>query len=172
VKVRLIDLNTVSVLRLNYVIPENFQNLVGFEKVSSIKRRIAMEKILTFLKEAGTFYLATDEGGQPRVRPLGFVMLYEGKLTFCTNNTKPMWKQMKANTKVEIWAVSKDMKTLRITGTVSFVTSPASQKKALETAPMLSHMYSAGDGIFEIFNLKDGVAIFSDMTGGREEVKL
>jgi uncharacterized pyridoxamine 5'-phosphate oxidase family protein len=131
-----------------------------------------MENILGFLKEAGVFYLATDEGGQPRVRPMGFAMVYEGKLTFCTNNTKPMWKQMKVNPKIEICAVSKDMKTLRIAGTVGFVTTPASQKKALETEPALGRMYSAGDGIFEIFNLKEGTAVFSDMTGGREEISL
>jgi len=131
-----------------------------------------MEKVLNFLKDAGVFYLATDDGGQARVRPMGFVMIYEGKLAFCTNNTKPMWKQMKANQKIEVCAVSKDMKTLRVTGTVGFITSPASQKKALETEPMLGGMYSAGDGIFEIFNLKEGTAVFSDMTGNREELKL
>jgi uncharacterized pyridoxamine 5'-phosphate oxidase family protein len=131
-----------------------------------------MEKILNFLKEAGIFYLATDDGGQPRVRPMGFVMIYEGKFTFCTNNTKPMWKQMKANRQIEVCAVSKDMKTLRIAGTVSFITSPDSQKKALEIEPMLGQMYSAGDGIFEIFNIKEGVAVLSDMAGSREEVKL
>jgi uncharacterized pyridoxamine 5'-phosphate oxidase family protein len=131
-----------------------------------------MEKVFNFLKEAGVFYLATDEGGQPRVRPMGFVMIYEKKLAFCTNNTKPMWKQMKTNQKIEICAVSKDMKTLRIAGRAGFITSPASQKKALETEPMLGQMYSAGDGIFEIFNLKEGIAVFSDMAGSREEVKL
>ena len=26
-----------------------------------------MERVVKFLKEAGTYYLATDEGGQPRV---------------------------------------------------------------------------------------------------------
>ena len=35
-----------------------------------------MEKVVEFLKEAGTYYLATVEGDQPRVRPFGTCLLY------------------------------------------------------------------------------------------------
>jgi uncharacterized pyridoxamine 5'-phosphate oxidase family protein len=30
-----------------------------------------MNKAAQFLRDCGTFYLATDDGGQPRVRPFG-----------------------------------------------------------------------------------------------------
>ena len=33
----------------------------------------AVAEVCAFLKKCGTFYLATDEGGQPRVRPFGAV---------------------------------------------------------------------------------------------------
>ena len=39
-----------------------------------------MKKALEFLQESRTFYLATTEGNQPRVRPFGAVFEYENKL--------------------------------------------------------------------------------------------
>ena len=39
-----------------------------------------MDKVLKFLKDAETYYLATVEGDQPRVRPFGTVHVFEGKL--------------------------------------------------------------------------------------------
>ena len=39
-----------------------------------------MEEIVKFLKEAETYYLATVEGDQPRVRPFGTAHIFEGKL--------------------------------------------------------------------------------------------
>ena len=59
-----------------------------------------MKEVLDFLNKVGVYYLATEEGDQPRVRPLGFVMEWQGKLTFCTGNKKNMYKQMVNNPKV------------------------------------------------------------------------
>ena len=39
-----------------------------------------MESVYKFLKEVGTYYLATVEGEQPRVRPFGSVNIFDGKL--------------------------------------------------------------------------------------------
>jgi len=131
-----------------------------------------MEEVLKFLQEAKTFYLASVEKDQPRVRPLGFVMIYDGKLSFCTNNKKEMFKQMKANPKIEICASSPDGKWLRIRGSVGFNSNRAAKEKALEIMPMLKNMYSADDGIFEIFHFENAHAVFSDMQGGKKEVKI
>jgi uncharacterized pyridoxamine 5'-phosphate oxidase family protein len=131
-----------------------------------------MEEIIKFLQENKVFYLATVEGDQPRVRPMGFVMNYEGKLSFCTNNKKEMFAQMKANPRVEICASAPDGKWLRICGTIGFNPAGAAKEKALEIAPQLKRMYSVDDGIFEIFHFGNAAAVFSDMQGGRKEVKL
>ena len=52
-----------------------------------------MEEVYEFLKKCGTFYIATEEGNQPRVRPFGVVNIFEGKLyiqtvksIFCLHN--------------------------------------------------------------------------------------
>ena len=39
-----------------------------------------MKEVYDFLKTAGTYYLATVEGNQPRVRPFGTVDIFEDKL--------------------------------------------------------------------------------------------
>jgi uncharacterized pyridoxamine 5'-phosphate oxidase family protein len=102
---------------------------------------------------------------------MGFVMNYEEKLSFCTNNKKDMFRQMKNNPKIEICAAANG-KWLRICGRVGFNPSKAAKEKALKMAPPLEKMYSADDGIFEIFHFDEATAVFSDMQGGRKEIKI
>ena len=44
-----------------------------------------MEEIVKFLKEAETYYLATVEDDQPRVRPFGTAHIFEGKESYPTD---------------------------------------------------------------------------------------
>ena len=37
-----------------------------------------MQEVYKFLKEAETYYLATVDGDQPRVRPFGTIDIFEG----------------------------------------------------------------------------------------------
>ena len=55
-----------------------------------------------FLKEAETYYLATVEGDQPRVRPFGTAHIFEGKLYIQTGKKKDVSKQLHANPKAEL----------------------------------------------------------------------
>lgn len=130
-----------------------------------------MNEVIEFLNDCGVFFLATVDGDKPKVRPYGFVMDYEGKLCLCTNNKKPSYNQMKANPAVEISA-SKNGKWVRLKGDAVFCTTPESQAKALEAAPMLAGMYSVDDGIFEIFAIENAVADFCSMTGENHQVVL
>ena len=63
-----------------------------------------MEEIVKFLKEAETYYLATVEGDQPRVRPFGTAHIFEGKLYIQTGKKKDVSKQLHANPKAELCA--------------------------------------------------------------------
>ena len=63
-----------------------------------------MDKVLKFLKDAETYYLATVEGDQPRVRPFGTVHVFEGKLYIQTGKVKDVSKQLHQNPKAEICA--------------------------------------------------------------------
>ena len=55
-----------------------------------------MERVAQFLKEAETYYLATVEGDQPRVRPFGTAHIFEGKLYIQTGKVKDVSKQIHA----------------------------------------------------------------------------
>ncbi len=117
-----------------------------------------MSRAVEFLKEARVFYLATDDGGQPRVRPFGAVMDHEGKVCFCTNNQKAVFRQMVANPRVEICACQADGGWIRITGEAVVDDSDAARAAMLEAMPGLGRMYSVGDGLFEVFYLQNATA--------------
>ena len=53
--------------------------------------------VVCFLKKAGTYYLATDDEGQPRVRPFGTAHIFEGKLYIQTGKKKDVSKQLHQN---------------------------------------------------------------------------
>jgi uncharacterized pyridoxamine 5'-phosphate oxidase family protein len=131
-----------------------------------------MQEIIKFLQDNRVFFLATAEGDQPRLRPMGFVMDYQGKLCLGTNNQKDMYKQMKANPKVEISAAAPDGQTLRITGLAGFLPGRDAREKALEAMPVLKQMYSADDGLFEIFYIEKALAVFSTMRGEKRELRI
>ncbi|MDR1217445.1 MAG: pyridoxamine 5'-phosphate oxidase family protein, partial [Oscillospiraceae bacterium] len=63
-----------------------------------------MNKATELLSKAGTFFIATADGDQPRVRPFGAVAEFDGKTYICMNNTKKVFKQLVANPKIEITA--------------------------------------------------------------------
>jgi len=107
-----------------------------------------MKKALEFLQETGTYYLATTEGDQPRVRPFGAVFEYEGKLYFATANTKKCFKQMLENPKVEICSINKEGQWIRVTGEVANDNRREVREAALEAIPSIKDMYSVDDGIF------------------------
>ena len=130
-------------------------------------------KVIEFLKAARLFYGATAEGDTPHVRPLGFVMEYDGKLAFYSDNRKNMFKQLKANPKIEIAAIDAKMNTLRMSGKVNFITSPESKKAALDAMPDLAKMgYAADDNIFEIYTIDDLSYSLTTIMGKKLDIEL
>lgn len=117
-----------------------------------------MNKALQFLKENKTFYLATVEKDQPRVRPFGAVAEFEGKLYICTNNTKAVFKQIRENDKVEISACGANGTWIRLSAKAVPDSRREAKQAMLEQNPSLSRMYKLDDGIFEVLYLKDAQA--------------
>ncbi|AGX45354.1 pyridoxamine 5'-phosphate oxidase family protein [Clostridium saccharobutylicum] len=131
-----------------------------------------MDKALEFLKDCGTFYLATNEGDQPRVRPFGAVFEYEHKLYIVTNNTKKCFKQMLQNPKVEISGMNKKGQWIRLSGEVANDDRREVKELALETIPVLKSMYNINDGIFAVLYFTKGTATISSFTGEPETFSL
>ncbi len=129
-----------------------------------------MQKVVDFLKEAGTYYLATVEGDQPRVRPFGTAHIFEGKLYIQTGKVKEVSKQIHANPKVEICAF-KDGKWLRIAGELVEDDRMEARQSMLDAYPSLQSMYKADDGNTEVFYFKDATATFSSFTDEPEVIE-
>ena len=74
-----------------------------------------LKKVLEFLDSAQTYYLATMDNDQPRVRPFGTALVYNDKLYIQTGKVKAVSKQLAANPKAEICAF-KEGTWVRISG--------------------------------------------------------
>ena len=122
-----------------------------------------MEEVYEFLKKCGTYYLATVEGDQPRVRAFGTIDLFEGKLYIQTGKVKEVSKQIMANPKIEICAFD-GSRWLRLTARALEDDRYEARKHMLDAYPSLKGMYQAGDGNTQIFALKDVTATFSSFT--------
>ncbi len=129
-----------------------------------------MEKVVNFLKEAGTYFLATAEGDQPRVRPFGTAHIFEGRLYIQTGKVKDVSKQIHANPKVEVCAF-KDGEWLRIAGELVEDDRREARQSMLDAYPSLQQMYSADDGNTEVFYFRDATATFSSFTKEPETVR-
>ena len=77
--------------------------LIDIAKVKPVTYS-GIERVEKFLQDAGTYYLATTEGDQPRVRPFGTAHIYEGRLYIQTGKVKDVSKQLHANPKAELTA--------------------------------------------------------------------
>ena len=128
-----------------------------------------IEKVCQFLEDSGTYYLATVEGDQPRVRPFGTVMVYEGKLYIQTGKVKPVSRQLAANPKAEICAF-KDGTWLRVSGELISDDRLEAKVAMLDKYPNLKAMYSAEDDNTQVLYFRGGEAVFSSFTAAPETV--
>ena len=128
-----------------------------------------MQRVYDFLKKCGTYYLATVENGQPRVRPFGTIDLFEGKLYIQTGKCKHVADQLKANGRVELCAFDGE-KWLRVEATALLDDNIAAQTHMLDAYPSLKAMYQPGDGNTEVYCLRDATATFSSFTSAPEVV--
>ena len=122
-----------------------------------------MEEVYAFLKACGTYYLATVEGDQPRVRPFGTVDIFDGRLTIQTGRKKDVARQIFQNPKVELCGFHGG-KWLRVAAKAVEEPRLEAQEHMLDAYPSLQSMYAPDDGNCEVFYLKDATAVFSSFT--------
>ena len=128
-----------------------------------------MQKVEKFLKEAGTYYLATVDGDQPRVRPFGTVNIFDGKLYIQTGKMKDVSKQIHKNPKVEICAFGQG-KWVRVAGELVRDDRIEAKKSMLDAYPSLQNMYSAEDDNTEVLYFKNATATFSSFTSAPKTI--
>lgn len=122
-----------------------------------------MNEAYEFLKKCGTYYLATVDGDQPRVRPFGTVDLFDGTITIQTGKSKDVSKQMEANPKIEICAFNGE-EWIRIGAKAVADDSVEAVDHMLNAYPHLRAMYTPGDGNSVVYKLTEAVATISSFT--------
>ena len=125
-----------------------------------------MEQVLKLIEQAGYGCLATVENGKPRVRPFGFRFEEEGKLYFCTNSEKDVYKQLIELPYVEYSVTTKEMVTARINAEVTFTEELDKKEKAINSSDLVKKLYkSAENPIFKVFYIEHGTSTISDFSG-------
>ena len=129
-----------------------------------------MQEVIDFLKKAETYFLATTEGDQPRVRPFGTAHIFEGKLYIQTGKVKPCSKQMAANPKIEMCALHEGS-WIRITATAVNDDRVEAKASLLDAYPRLKDRYAADDDNCQVLYLKDAEATISSFTQPPKVIK-
>lgn len=128
-----------------------------------------MQRVCDFLKKAGTYYLATVEGDQPRVRPFGTAHIFEDKLYIQTGKVKSIAKQIAANPKVEVCAMTGG-EWIRVAGTLVEDDRAEARKSMLDAYPNLRDRYNENDGNTVVYYFKDATAVISAFTHEPETI--
>ncbi len=119
-----------------------------------------MSRVNDFLNEAGVFFLATADGDQPRLRPLGAHMEMDDKVIFGVGDFKDVYKQLTANPKCEIVAAKQDGHWMRYTGKAVFESDEKYANAMLDGAPQLKDIYNEKTGNrMMCFHLEDATAV-------------
>ena len=130
-----------------------------------------MQKVYDFIKNANTYYLATMDGDQPRVRPFGTINIFDGKLYIQTGKAKDISKQLMANPKAEICAFNGE-EWIRVAGELVEDDRVEAKKDMLDNYPSLRAMYDENDGNTQVFYFKNATATISSFTHAPEVIKL
>ncbi|MBR2832278.1 MAG: pyridoxamine 5'-phosphate oxidase family protein [Oscillospiraceae bacterium] len=127
-----------------------------------------IEKICEFLDKAGVFYFLTTDGDQPKGRPFGFRLVYDGKLFFGCGTFKNVFKQLTANPKVEVLAVSGN-DFMRYDGEAKVVKDDGLLQAVRAASPQLMEMYDKNGWEMGLFYLENGHAEIRGMMELKEE---
>lgn len=125
-----------------------------------------MNEVMKFLSENPVQYLATiGRDGKPKCRPFMFCFEQDGKLWFCTNNQKDVYKDLQQNPYVEVSVSSPAYVWIRLNGKAVFENN-ASVKEGCMLNPIVKGQYqTASNPIFEVFYLEDARAVIADFSG-------
>jgi uncharacterized pyridoxamine 5'-phosphate oxidase family protein len=130
-----------------------------------------MSKINDYLNEAGVFFLATENGKQPKIRPLGAHLEMDGKVLFGVGDFKEVYRQMQENPQVEIVACKQNGHWMRYTGTAVFETDYKYAEAMLDAAPNLRSIYNEETGHkMAVFHIENATAVDIPVMGEGESL--
>ncbi|MPM39319.1 hypothetical protein SDC9_85952 [bioreactor metagenome] len=127
-----------------------------------------IQEVYAFLRQCNTYYLATIDNDQPRVRPFGTIDIFEDRLYIQTGKSKLVSHQIHINPKIEICGMAAG-KWIRIEAEAYADERLEAKQHMLDAYPQLKMMYQADDGNTEVFALTKVTATIASFT---EEPKI
>ncbi len=128
----------------------------------------AMKTVYEFIDKAKVYYLATtDEGGQPRVRVYGTILLFEDKLYVMAFSRSNADRQLNANPKAEICCY--DGKQLRLTCELAEDDRQEVKQAMLEKMPSLKSVVGDDMSGGVMYQVTHAHATIADMAGNSRE---
>lgn len=125
-----------------------------------------MKKVIVFLQENPVQYLATiGRDGKAKCRPFMFAGEMDGKLWFCTNSTKDVYKDMQVNPYVELSVSSPSYAWIRLSGKAVFENNMAAKDMCMANPIVKGQYGDASNPIFEVFYLAEARAVIADFSG-------
>lgn len=129
-----------------------------------------MSKIKDFLNETKVFFLATVDGDQPKLRPLGAFIEEDGKLIFGVGDFKNVFRQLKQNPHVEIAACKPDGHWLRYTGKAVFETDQKYAEQMIKAFDLGAIYNDQTGNKLMTFHLEDAAAVDIAVMGEGESL--
>ncbi len=125
-----------------------------------------MNEAVKFLTDNSVFHISTiGKDGKPKCRPFGLVIEHDGKIWFCTANTKLIYAELQANPYLEISATSPAFAWMRLSGKAVFENNMAVKELCLNDQ-LVKQIYTTADNpLFEVFYLADAKAVIADFSG-------
>ena len=148
-----------------------FASLLLLAVQAQAQNQEGMQEVQNYLKECGTFYIATVDQDQPRVRPFGVSEIINGRLYIMTGKVKDVYKQMAKNGTFEICALKKSgSEWLRLSGTLVNDETLAVKEEFLRRNPSLKSMYKADDGNMAVLYITNATARFCSFMAAEKKV--
>lgn len=130
-----------------------------------------MKEVQAYLKECGTFFIATTDGDQPRVRAFGVSEVINGRLYIMTGKVKDVYKQMAKNGKFEICALKPSgSEWIRLSGTLVNDETLAVKEEFLNRNVGLKSMYKANDDNMAVLYITNATARFCSFSAPERTV--
>ena len=125
-----------------------------------------MKEVVSFLQENPVQYLATvGRDGKAKCRPFMFCLEEDGKIWFCTNSTKDVYRDMQENPFIEVCVSNPSYAWIRLNGKAVFENNIAVKQACMENPIVQSQYQTADNPIFEVFYLEDAQATIADFSG-------
>ncbi|MCL2166150.1 MAG: pyridoxamine 5'-phosphate oxidase family protein [Clostridiales bacterium] len=128
-----------------------------------------MGKGTDFLKEAGVYFIATSENGQPQLRPFGSNMEYKGRFYFSMGRSKNVFRQIISNPKVSIAALKPDRDWIRIIGEAVLDETEDAKNYLLDNNPRIKEIYKDNPTEIAMFYLVNVTCTINE--SGKEPVQ-